>query len=146
MLSTQINNQYYMSFNPHQYSAEHHDGARELKGRMPINKLQGGMKTKHEQDIILSNQVTQHNIDKQKEMNHDNITSNPSAKTKKSNSKTIAKSTVKAKVANTNIKIMKPKTSTKTVLKGVGAKPTMATKKVATKASPKATKTILKLS
>jgi hypothetical protein len=146
MLSTQINNQYYMSFNPHQYSAEHHDGARELKGRMPINKLQGGMKTKHEQDIILSNQVIQHNIDKQKEMNHDNITSNPSAKTKKSNSKTIAKSTVKAKVANTNIKIMKPKTSTKTVLKGVGAKPTVATKKVATKASPKATKTILKLS
>ncbi len=145
MLSTQINKQYYMSFNPHQYSAEHHDGARELKGRMPTDKLQGGMKTKHEQEIMLANQVTQHNLDKLKESSHDQSNSNSSNKKIKLNSKAIAKPTVKAKAAKSTI-IMKPKTSTKTVLKGVGSKPKKATKKVAPKAKAPTTKTNKKLS
>lgn len=127
-----------MSFNPHQYSAEHHDGARELKGRLPTNKLQGGMKTKHQQEMVLANQVTQHNIDKQKESTHKILSSTPSAKSpKKSNSKTTSKSTVKKVVTKTKIKTMKAKTSSKTVLKGVGKLPKLSPKKASAKVSSK---------
>jgi hypothetical protein len=128
MLSTQINDQYYMSFNPHQYSAEHHDGARELKGRTPANKLQRGKVTKHDTEIQLANHVTQHNIDKLKEMTHTQQSPATSAKTKLTNSKILAKPTVIAKIKKS-----------KTVLKGVGAKPKTATNFVAKSIAPKAT-------
>jgi hypothetical protein len=128
MLSTQINNQYYMSLNPHQYSAEHHDGARELKGRTPSNKLQGSKVTKHELEIQLANQVAQHNIDKLKESTHTQQSSASSAKPKITNSKVLVKPTVSTKI-----------NQSKTVLKGVGAKPKLATGKVAKNSAPKAT-------
>jgi hypothetical protein len=135
MLSTQINNQYYMSFNPHQYSAEHHDGARELKGRNPSNKLQGSKVTKHELEIQLANQVAQHNIDKLKESTHSNQVPASSAKPKITNSKVLAKPTVIAKI-----------NKSKTVLKGVGAKPKIATGKVAKSIAPKTTSKPIQLS
>jgi hypothetical protein len=135
MLSTQINYQYYMSLNPHQYSAEHHDGARELKGRNPSNKLQGSKVTKHELEIQLANQVTQHNIDKLKESTHSYQVPSSSAKPKITNSKVLAKPTVIAKI-----------NKSKTVLKGVGAKPTTATNFVAKSNAPKTTSEIILLS